>query len=70
MAKKFPKSLHRAWVQYQDLYDRYMRLLKKLGEGDIEAIYKLYEAQIEFAMKSWQSPEARFEMGEYEFPDE
>lgn len=63
MAKKFNKSLKIAWLQYQDLFDRYMRLLRKLGEADLESIYTLYESQIEYAQHEWQSPEERFEQG-------
>ena len=64
MAKPFPKALRKAWLQYQDLYDRHMRLLRHLGEGDLESIYKMYEAHIEYAQQKWQSPEERFEQGE------
>lgn len=64
MAKQFPKALRKAWLQYQDLYDRHMRLLRKLGEGDLESIYKLYESHIEYAQHEWQSPEERFEEGQ------
>ena len=63
MAKRFGKGLKRAWVQYQDLFDRHMRLLRKLGEGDIEGVYRLYAAQIEYALNEWQSPEERFQQG-------
>lgn len=63
MAKKFPKQLRKAWMQYQDLHDRYMRLLRRLGEGDVNGIYQDYEEQIEYAMEDWVSPEERFEAG-------
>ena len=64
MAKKFAKGLSKAWNQYQDLYDRHMRLLKRLGQGDVQEIYADYEEQIAFALNEWVPPEERFELGE------
>ena len=64
MAKKFSKGLKSAWVKYQDLYDRHMRLLRRLGQGDVKEIYADYEEQIEFALNDWVPPEERFEMDE------
>lgn len=66
---KYQKSLRKAWIQYQDLYDRYMRLLRRLGEGDVSDIYRDYEEQIEFALYKWSPPEDRYEIGEL-FEDE
>lgn len=66
MPKKFPKELEKAWTQYQDMRDRYMRLLRRMGEGDIEGVYKDYQSHIEYAMNEWTPPEERFEMGEYD----
>lgn len=66
MPKKFPKGLETAWIQYQDLRDRYMRLLRRLGEGDVEGIYKDYEESIKYALEEWAPPEDRFDMGEYD----
>jgi hypothetical protein len=63
MAKKFPKQLKKAWIQYSDLYDRYMRILRRLGEGDVNGIYADYEEQIAYAVNDWVSPEERWEAG-------
>ncbi len=63
--KKFPKQLRKAWLQYQDLYDRHMRLLRQVGDGDINGVYSDYESEIQYAQESWQSPEERFDTGEF-----
>jgi hypothetical protein len=67
MPKKFAKGLDKAWFQYQDLYDRYMALLREIGEAtNLEDIQSKYEAQIEDALNEWSTPQERFEMGGYD----
>ena len=66
MIKRFPRELSSAWIQYQDLYDRYMKLLRCIGEGAIKEVYTSYEEQIEYALNEWQSPDERFNSGSFD----
>jgi len=66
MAKKFADGLEKAWFQYQDLYDRHMGLLRAIGEeSDLGSLQEKFEAQIEYALNSWSTPQERFETGGY-----
>lgn len=61
---KFPPELRKAWLQYQDLYDRYMYLLRRLGEAtELDEVRKSYKQQIEYALHEWSDAQERFEMG-------
>ena len=66
MARQFQKGLEKAWYHYQDIYDRHMALLKRIGEGDINGVYQDYAEDIKYAMEEWSTPQERFEAGNYE----
>ena len=66
MENKFGPELKKAWLQYQDMYDRYFALLRLLVlEDDIDKIRGRYGSHIEYAMKEWNSPRERFETGDF-----
>ncbi len=65
--KDFGIKLKVAWAQYQDLYDRHMRLLRALGEASgLDEIHESYETQIEYALQQWSTPKERFETGGFD----
>ena len=66
MTKKFAPGLDQAWFQYQDLYDRYMSLLRDVGEAaSLDDLQTYYEDKIDYAMNDWSTAQERFETGGY-----
>ena len=64
MANKFHPSLISAWIQYQDLYDRYMGLLRRVGEAEVlEELQGSLSAEIDYALSQWSDAKDRWETG-------
>jgi len=79
MVRAFEDGLDRAWVQYQDLYDKYMGLLRCLGMAknidDFETLRSVLSDKIDYALNEWSTPSERWEQGGYsdfglDVPDE
>ena len=63
MTKKFPPQLKKAWMQYSALNDKFNKVMRRLGEGDLNSIYREFEEEIRYATEDWQSPDERFDVG-------